>query len=63
MNDMRNLIEMVEEGMSDPRTRAEKIEMGTYDNGLKLIYGWVKDGTINLKEFAHLIEVNRDSIY
>jgi hypothetical protein len=45
------------------RKLKEKVQNVDYDNGLKLIWQWAKEGRINLKVFKALIEDNRNSTY
>ena len=49
--------------MKSFQSRVEKVTDVSYDEALKLIYQWVKQKEINLKEFISLIEENRLAIY
>ena len=42
--------------------RAGKVDSVGHNAALKLIYGWVKQGTIGLKEFAELLKVSKHSL-
>jgi hypothetical protein len=43
--------------------RKEKVQTGSYNEGIKLIYQWVKQEVIGLREFRLLLDDNRESVY
>ena len=37
-------------------SREERVVNTSFKNGMKLVYGWIKDGTIDFKEFLYLVK-------
>ena len=56
-------ITITKEALQMDVTRETRVAEATYNEALKLIYMWVRQGVIQLTEFKKLIQVNRDSIY
>lgn len=46
----------------DQKERLEKIQLGVYDDPLSVIFGWVKQGVINKREFGQLTAAYYETI-
>lgn len=46
--------------ISQQEERVSMVEESTEDRANKLIYGWIKSGTINLPEFTELCNINNN---